>query len=436
MKLFSAPLAETAAALRSGTLDLVSHVETACARLDELDQQVQAFLPEPARRERLLAQARQVGLRYPVPSTRPPLYGVLVGVKDVFRADGFATRAGSALPPELFAGPEADAVALLRRAGALVLGKTVSTEFAHAEPGPTRNPHNPAHTPGGSSSGSAAAVAAGLCPLALGTQTVGSVIRPAAFCGVVGCKPSHGRVAAGGLIFYSRTVDHVGWFTQDAAGVALVAGVLCSGWRSRLVEEAASRLPVIGIPEGPYVAQATDEALKVLEVGARALIKAGYQVRAFRVLEDIQSINTAHRRLVAAELAQEHREWFPRYERLYRPRTVAAIRLGQGVTAEELELHRASRLELRSGLDALMTRAGIDLWISPPAPGQAPRGLESTGDAAMNLPWTHAGVPALSLPAGLSAEELPMGLQFAGRFGLDEALAGWALRLARAISGP
>jgi len=154
-----------------------------------------------------------------------------VGIKDIFHVDGFVTRAGTRVPPERFAGPEAASVALLREAGALIAGKTVTTEFAYFEPGPTRNPHNPAHTPGGSSSGSAAAVAAGLCQLALGTQTIGSVIRPAAFCGVVGFKPSFGRIPTSGLVYFSRTIDHVGLFTQDLDGMELAASVLCRDWQ-------------------------------------------------------------------------------------------------------------------------------------------------------------------------------------------------------------
>ena len=169
-----------------------------------------------------------------------------MGVKDIIRVDGFPTRAGSRLPPHLFAGPQAACVTALRRAGALVLGKTVTTEFAGFEPGPTANPHRPGHTPGGSSSGSAAAVAAGYCPLALGTQTIGSVIRPAAFCGIVGFKPSLGRIATAGLVDFSPAVDTVGIFTQDLAGMGSVAAVLCGEWRRRTEADK----PVLGVPLG------------------------------------------------------------------------------------------------------------------------------------------------------------------------------------------
>src|SRR5690606_4480690 len=211
------PLARTAEALRSGELKLIDFIEQVLKRLDDIDPQIQAFLPEEGRRERLLREAEALQARYPQPAERPPLYGVPVGVKDIFRVDGLPTRAGSNLPPELFDGPEAWCVSALKGNGALVLGKTVTTEFAYFEPGPTRNPHHPAHTPGGSSSGSAAAVAAGMCPLGIGSQTIGSVIRPAAFCGIIGYKPSYGRIDPEGVIHCAPSLDHVGLFAQDVA---------------------------------------------------------------------------------------------------------------------------------------------------------------------------------------------------------------------------
>jgi Asp-tRNA(Asn)/Glu-tRNA(Gln) amidotransferase A subunit family amidase len=232
MMIEPAPLLETAAALRSGQLDLLDYIEQACDRMDALDPQIAALLPEPDRRARLRREALALQARYPSAESRPPLYGVLLGVKDIFRADGFQTRAGSKLPPELFEGEEAFSVRALRENGALVLGKTVTTEFAYFEPNGTRNPHNLAHTPGGSSSGSAAAVAAGFCPLALGTQTIGSVVRPAAYCGIVGFKPSWGRIPTDGVIPISSALDHVGLFTPDVPGIALAASLLCRGWRA------------------------------------------------------------------------------------------------------------------------------------------------------------------------------------------------------------
>ncbi len=176
-------------------LDQVSEAES---QFEKRELLVKAFLPEEGRFDRLRQEAESLLARYPHIDDRPPLFGMLVGVKDIFHVDGFTTQAGSHLPSAVLQGAQARSVTLLQRAGALILGKTVTTEFAYFSPGPTRNPHNPEHTPGGSSSGSAAAVAAGLCPLALGTQTIGSIIRPAAFCGVVGLKPGCDRISRDG----------------------------------------------------------------------------------------------------------------------------------------------------------------------------------------------------------------------------------------------
>ena len=201
------------------------------ATFEEREPKVQAFLPEGNRFDRLRREYKALEQRYPDPDSRPPLFGLPLGVKDIFHADGFETHAGSNLPADRLTGDQAASLTQLKEAGALVLGKTVTTEFAYFAPGPTRNPHNPKHTPGGSSSGSAAGVAAGLVPAAFGTQTVGSINRPAAFCGVVGLKPSYGRVSVEGVIPLAPSLDHVGFFTTDVAGAMVMApllAVVCS----------------------------------------------------------------------------------------------------------------------------------------------------------------------------------------------------------------
>ncbi len=421
-----APLATTAAALRSGQLDLLAYINEVCNRVEASEPHIHALLPEPHQRTRLLAEATALQERFPDPDSRPSLYGIPVGVKDMFFVDGFPTRAGSQLPPELFVGPEAECVTRLRHAGALILGKTVSTEFAYFEPGPTRNPHNLNHTPGGSSSGSAAAVAAGFCPLALGTQTIGSTIRPAAFCGIIGFKPGYDRVSTAGLIKCSISLDTIGFFTQDIAGIALVASLLCDNWQPA----APGALPVLGVPDGPYLAQASSEGLAAFERQCELLEGAGYTVRHVETMEDIEAINRSHFRMVFAEMAQLHAEWFAQYESLYRPRTAAAIREGQEVGVEELETNRTGRAALRAELEALMTQHAIDLWICPAAPGPAPEGISATGNALMNLPWTHAGMPAIALPAGHAANALPLGLQCVGAAMVDEHLLSWAQPIA------
>lgn len=387
----------------------------------EREPSLQAFLPEEGRFERLRREADAL--------SEGPLYGMAVGVKDIFHVDGFPTRAGSRLSPEELRGPEAESVTRLKQAGALVLGKTVSTEFAYFAPGPTRNPHHPERTPGGSSSGSAAAVAAGLCPLALGTQTIGSILRPAAFCGVVGFKPSYGRISTEGVIPLAPSVDHVGFFTPDVETAVLAARVLIQDWAAPSVR----RRPVLGIPEGPYLSRPSEEGQLHFHATCRRLAGAGFEIWSMPVMPDFEEIETRHRRLVAAEAAQVHEEWFRRFRTLYAPQTVDLIRRGQAVSAAELEQDRAGREKLREELTASMDAHAIDLWLSPPALGPAPRGLASTGDPIMNLPWTHAGMPTLGLPAGLNGEGLPMGLQITGRFGADEDLLAWGAEIERAL---
>ena len=394
------------------------YIDELCTRLDDINPHVQAFLPEANRHIRLTSQAHDLEYAYPEPSTRPPLFGVPIGVKDIFHVDGFLTRAGSALPPDLFAGAQGTVVTRLQDAGALILGKTVTTEFAYIEPGPTRNPHRLTHTPGGSSSGSAAAVAAGLCPLALGTQTVGSVIRPAAYCGVVGFKPSFGRVDRSGVVMISQSLDHVGFFTQDVEGMALVASLVCDDWQP--VEPAAS--PVLLVPDGPYLQQASPEGLTAFEDQLTRLREAGFTVRRAPMLDDIAELAWLHRQLMAAEMAGVHAEWFAQYEADYRPRTAALIRDGQRVDSETLHTAREKQVELRERIGAQMTRHEADLICCPSAPGPAPQGIESTGDPAMNQPWTFAGVPVIGIPVGLSSDGLPLGLQLIAPFGADEKL--------------
>ncbi|MFC6990093.1 amidase [Haloplanus sp. GCM10025708] len=422
-------LADVAASLRDGDREIPAYLDECYERMDAHEPDVRAFVPEPKRRERLDAEAAAMADRYPDPVDRPPLYGVPVGVKDIFHVDGLPTRGGSDLPRGKLAGPQSEAVTALREAGALVMGKTVTTEFAYFEPGPTRNPHDTDHTPGGSSSGSAAAVAAGMCPIALGTQTIGSVVRPAAFCGVVGYKPSFGRIPTGGVLPLSESLDHVGIFTQDLAGMELAASLCCDEW------DAAGDVsrPTLGVPEGPYLDQASETGRAHFADHVEALEAAGYEVRRVDVFGDIEALNERHVDLMAAEAALVHHEWLETLEDRYAESTLEMLCDGRSVTAEELAAGRHSRTDLRAELETVMDDRAIDAWVSPAAPGPAPEGIDSTGDPAMNLPWTHAGVPAVTLPASESTEGLPLGLQCTARFGDDERLLAWADGMATAL---
>ena len=353
-----------------------------------------------------------------------------VGIKDIFHVDGFETRAGSRLPPAELAGEEAASVTRLRAAGALIVGKTVSTEFAYFAPGPTRNPRQPEHTPGGSSSGSAAAVAGGMCALALGTQTIGSILRPASFCGIAGFKPSYERVPRDGVVPLAPSLDHIGCFTTDAAGLALAAAVLCRGFRPAF----GLGRPRLAIPVGPYLERAGPEMRGALESARSALTRAGSTVRELSVMADFPAIEARHRLLVAAEAARVHQPWFDRFRELYAPATVELIERGRAAPAPEAEAARAGRGRLRHEFGEIMDRGEIDLWLAPAAVGAAPRGLDSTGDPVMNLPWTYAGMPAIALPAGEDEAGLPLGLQLVGRFADDERLLAWAQQVEGALA--
>jgi Asp-tRNA(Asn)/Glu-tRNA(Gln) amidotransferase A subunit family amidase len=409
--------------LRSGELALPDYLRELEARFASREPDVLAFLPEPGRFERLQTEAAALEQRFPDLAARPALFGLPVGVKDIFHVDGYPTQAGSRLPADRLAGSEARCVSRLRAQGALILGKTVTTEFAYFAPGPTRNPHSPGHTPGGSSSGSAAAVAAGLAPLALGTQTIGSIVRPAGFCGVLGFKPSRERISREGVIPLSESLDHVGFFAADLDTARAAAAALFEDWHGLPETEAR---PKLGVPTGPFLGQATPEGIEHFWSAVERLREAGFRVERVDALADLEDIVRRNQQLLAAEAARAHERWFAEFAERYHPRTAALIREGQQVPAAELERARAGTKELRKTLTGLMEAHGLDLWMAPSATGPAPEGLESTGNPAMNLPWTHAGLPTLSLPSGRSADGLPLGTQFIGRFGEDERLLGWA----------
>lgn len=397
----------------------------------QTESQILAFLPEEGRFERLRREAQSLSSRYPHPETRPPMYGTLLGIKDVFHVEGFSTQAGSQLPAEVLQATEAQCVTRLKQAGGLILGKTTTSEFAFITPTPTRNPHHPEHTPGGSSSGSAAAVATGLCPLALGSQTTGSLIRPAAFCGVVAFKPSYDRISRDGLIPLAPSLDHVGLFASNVTGSARAASLLCDDWCSL---EPRLQRPVLGIPEGPYLARASEEGRRHFEAVCQCLVADGYKVRPVPAMPDFEAITIRHNQLLAGEAAQVHDEWFATYGERYHPHMVKLIQRGQRVSAADLDQARKGPEQLRAELVALMDSYGLDVWISPAAPGPAPKGLDDTGDSIMNLPWTHSGLPTLHLPAGKTRAGLPLGVQVTARWYADEELMVWSGKIEQRLT--
>ena len=422
------------AALRSGEVDLIAHVEAICERVDTEDPQIQALLPEPGRRERLLREAEALLARFPDPEGRPPLFGLLVGVKDFIRVDGFPTKAGSKLPASLFEGPESAVVTLLRRNGALIAGKAVTTEFAYFQPGPTRNPHNLEHTPGGSSSGSAAGVAAGFYPLALGTQTIGSVIRPAAFCGIIGFKPSYDRICTDDMLFFSPSVDHIGLFTQDVATMRLACSALCQDWEGG-VGAPADSLPVLAVPDGPYLDEAEEIGRQHFEETLERLAGEGFRIERIPFFSNYAELNKRHRRLTAVEVAEIHKDWYGEHSDRYSVHMHEIMRTGATISDEERDEIRADQLRLRHSMEEALLAAGADLWIAPAATGPAPHGIHATGNPIMNLPWTNAGVPALAIPAGEVENGLPLAVQFCAPFGADERLVAWGEAIERQVRG-
>ncbi|MFG3254855.1 amidase [Streptomyces sp. NPDC048172] len=412
-------------------------VDDTCDAIEEQDPELRAFVDGAEsygeRRRRLRGELRAARARWPGEAGRPPLFGVPVGVKDIVRVDGLPTRGGSRLPAEVFAGRQATAVDRLRAAGALVAGKTVTAEFAMSAPGPTRNPHDHARTPGGSSSGSAAAVAAGLVPLALGTQTLGSVVRPAAYCGVVGFKPTVDRVPYDGVLLNVPSLDTLGVFARSLATVTTAAAVLCDDW-GRGIAARAGEPPVLGVPDGPYLERAGDEARTAFEREVSALADAGFTVLRVPLLADFARTAEDVHVLNRYEAARSHADWFARYGALYAERSAATVRQGQALTRGAYARAHSRRTSFRRGLLEATDAAGVDVWLSPSATGPAPHGLASTGDPVMCLPWSFAGWPALSLPAGHAADGMPLGLQCAARAGSDEALLAWAGRLRTSLT--
>ena len=408
---------------RAGFLSAPDYISQLESIFSSHEPDVLSFIPEANRFERLRKEAEELLARYPDPNHRPPLFGMTVGVKDIFHVDGFTTQAGSRLPSEVLQGNEAESVTRLKGAGALIMGKTVTTEFAYFTPGPTRNPHHPEHTPGGSSSGSAAAVGASLCDLTLGTQTIGSVIRPAAFCGTVGLKPTYERISRAGVIPLSPSLDHIGFFTKDVSTAKQVAPCLYENWKD---STSSDKKLTLGIPEGPYLACASDYALTCFNAICQTLSDAGYELRRVRVMDNYQEIRDRHDGIMSYDAAHVHAEWFAQYENLYSPKFTELIRRGQKVTDGQFRNALQARDALCNEITQIMNEHHIDLWICPPTIGPAPKGLESTGDPVMCLPWTQIGFPAVNLPVEKDEEGLPMGLQLVGQRNSDESLLDWA----------
>ncbi|ALM82220.1 hypothetical protein ASB57_03930 [Bordetella sp. N] len=346
-----------------------------------------------------------------------PLAGMCFGVKDVIDVAGMPTRCGSAASDPREADTDATCVNLLRHAGAIPIGKTVTAEYAFRAPGPTRNPRRLDHTPGGSSSGSAAAVAAGMVPFALGTQTGGSIIRPAAYCGVVGFKPSFGAVARAGLAFTCESLDVIGW-TADSVGTAsAVADVLLPAGTE--AAGASRRSSVVLLPHAadhPLEAQ----ALETLEHAADRLRELGVNVQTAAPWAHAGELARTHELVMYYEIARSLRPVADRHGSALGQEVLDAIKTGLTIPGTDYILARRAQERLRHDWSSLIGAA--DFVLTPSAPGFAPAGLSNTGSSAFNKNWSLLGWPCLHLPTRLDARGLPLGVQLVAPFERDHAL--------------
>lgn len=366
------------------------------------------------------------------PPSHGPLSGVCFGVKDVIDVAGMPTRSGSRASdpqPRQF---DAACVAQLREAGAVAVGKTVTAEYAYAHPGPTRNPHHAGHTPGGSSSGSAAAVAAGMVPIALGTQTGGSMIRPAAYCGVIGFKPTFGRVHRHGMDVLCDSLDTIGWFGATVGHVRRVAQVLLGAGQGGIPGQGCRAPRVLLLPAGG-VSRISPAASHALRQCARELREHGATVTTLEEDGMLQRMLAVHACIMTAELARAMLPVARAHEAVLSPVLRKAIQDGLAIGYAEYTRAQHERDALVQGWRERMSTA--DFILTPSCPGEAPAGLSTTGTSVMNRPWSLLGWPCLHLPTGRGAGGLPVGVQWVGRSDEDAALLAWAEALHGVVVG-
>ncbi len=404
-----------------GKLTAEALVASCLERIAEREAVVQAWAhidPDTA-----LKQARALD-RQP---RRSRLHGIPVGIKDVIDTHDMPTQYGSKIYEGNQPGCDAACVAQIRELGALVLGKTVSTEFATRQPNKTRNPLNPAHTPGGSSSGSAAAVADFMVPIALGTQTSSSIVRPAAYCGVVGYKPSFGLINRAGLKFLSESLDTIGSLTRTIPDAALIVEEL-SGLTPTSFEGVDKLRPRIGLCRTPWWNAADDASKANLEQAARTLSGAGAHIAdvtlddSFAALDGIQIELSSYEFNRALTFERTH------HADLISPHLLGRIAAGGKVTRQRYEECVTATRQARQRIADKFR--DFDILISPSAPGEAP-GIDSTGEPIFGLLWTLLRLPCLTLPCGHGPSGLPLGIQFIAASGQDKALflnAEWSMR--------
>jgi len=418
---FKLTATEAARHIRAGKLTPQELMESCLEHIQAREPAVRAFASFDATLARQGAASARPG----------PLHGLPIGIKDVLDTSDMTSEYGSPIWQGWRPRADAAAVAWARQAGAVVIGKTVTTEFATRKPGPTGNPHNLHHTPGGSSSGSAAGVADAMFPFAYGTQTAGSVIRPAAYCGVVGYKPTYGLINRFGMKVMSESLDTVGVMARSVTDCALLAGAV-SGRDLGDPEIKPAHAPRFGICRSPAWDKALPETQALLPLVAAALGRAGAAVVDRELSAEVAAIADAHAIVMNNESGRAL-GW-----ELTHARTLISDglleRLEFGLAQSEAAVVEANATFVRAQQAFPACMEGLDALITPSAPGQAPAGLGWTGDPVFNLIWTSLHVPCVTVPAGTGPDGLPLGIQIVTRRGEDRQALAWAQFVAAAIA--
>lgn len=408
MNLEDLSLTNAATAIRSGSLSPVDYAQALLSRIEATENGIQAWVTNP--RKAVLAEARRCEDEARNKNFRGALHGVPVGIKDIFYTKALKTTMGSVVFKDFVPDEDAAAVTKLKQAGAIILGKTVTTQFANLDPGPTRNPWNLEHTPGGSSSGSAASVAARMCPAALGTQTVGSVGRPAAFCGVASLMPARQRISLKNVFPLAWSLDHAGIFARSVIDLRLMLDVMSE---SPTAHGVRPQNPVrIGFIRGFFFENATLETRTSIEALAGRLAAAGFEVEEARLPQIFDIQQAILRTILRSETSSIHERLFAEHAATYGLKLKTLIETGMLVEAADYLHAKRLRRKYQREMGRLFEK--FDVLMTPAARGTAPEGIGTTGDPVMNGPWTLSDFPTMTLPYALAANGLPLGIQLTG----------------------
>jgi aspartyl-tRNA(Asn)/glutamyl-tRNA(Gln) amidotransferase subunit A len=419
--------------LRAGTLRAVDLLDECLVRIDRHEEQLHAWVR--VEREQARADARRLDEELRRGHDRGPLHGMPLGIKDIVDVRGWPTLAGSSLRAGHLATEDAPLVSRLRERGAVLIGKTVTTEFAGFDPAPTRNPWNLAHTPGGSSSGSAAAVAMRMCVAAIGSQTGGSITRPASFCGVYGCKPTHELVSIQGVVPISLRLDHPGPIARSVRDLALLLEAIAEPDQPGADQFAAmlrsgelAQPPRLAVVEPFFMDEADADVRAATRQAIAALEKPGATIERVPLPPEFEGVHRRHRAIMAADTAEQHRANFQRQPEKF-GRQMAAI-IEEGLRVDPAAYAEAVRQQASLAEAVGRICDSCDALLTPATVTAAPS-MATTGDPRFNSPWSYAGVPTVSLPCSLSPGGLPCSIQLIAEASADARLlrvADWCER--------